>query len=420
MATKTPPPGMGLSSFTNWWQGAYPEVQNEWNTSAQNIGGKRASLTEFQNSWKPMSWEGSGWQTRYQNQQAGMDSLASQINAYQWDSTNPEVGKYVAGLYGMTPEQWASIQGQNAQRMADPNFAAETDASAANAYLSNLSNSSFMQEQDKSNRVAMRQAEEAIGKQLESVFGERGGMGGFQAAYELTSQLQSSYLQQKTQQNLGIFNQAVAAVNANNQYFQNLIQQGAISGKEYLQFRFDQLQTGYQNYMNSMAQTMNDWQALEQVDRAQFNQISANLQSQVDNMTDQMTLEMGGETNLSDYIQSLYETYTQPILDMQAQIDEQNEAERSTGGALLTTGATVAGAGVAYAASTAGAAAIAAGGAAAAIPVIGWVVGGLLLVVGLGFLIAGNTGPDTRSPEQKAADRAAQQAAQGRAGADRR
>jgi hypothetical protein len=115
---------------------------------------------------------------------------------------------------------------------------------------------------------------------------------------------------------------------------------------------------------------------------------------------------MGGNTTLEGYIQALYNTYTQPILDVQAQIDEQNAAERQTGSALLTTGAGVAAAGLTYAASTAGAAAIAAGGAAASIPVIGWIVGGLLLVVGLGFLIAGNTGPDTRTPEEKTAAKA--------------
>jgi hypothetical protein len=247
-----------------------------------------------------------------------MDDLAAQIKNYGWDTTDPEVGKYVAGLYGMTPEQWSQIQGQNAQRMSDPNLAAQTDASAANAYLTTLANSSFMQEQDKSNRVAMRQAEEAIGRQLESVFGERGGMGGFQAAYELTSQLQSSFLQQKTQQNLGIFNQAVSAVNANNQYFQQLIQQGAISGKEYLQFRFDQLQTSYQNYIVSMAQTMQEWQTLEQVNENQFRQISENIQSQIDSMTAQMVSEMGGFATENEYLDSMYAQWSAEAIDVDA------------------------------------------------------------------------------------------------------
>jgi hypothetical protein len=164
----------------------------------------------------------------------------------------------------------------------------------------------------------MRQAEEAIGRQLESVFGERGGMGGFQAAYELTSQLQSSFLQQKTQQNLGIFNQAVSAVNANNQYFQQLIQQGAISGKEYLQFRFDQLQTSYQNYIVSMAQTMQEWQTLEQVNENQFRQISENIQSQIDSMTAQMVSEMGGFATENEYLDSMYAQWSAEAIDVDA------------------------------------------------------------------------------------------------------
>ena len=318
-APVTPPTGMNAEEYQTWLNANKEKIRQsvydkygEWTTK---IGGLRNQLASQQNAWNPMRWEGSQWQTRYQGQQTGMDDLAAQIRNYGWDSTDPEVGKYVAGLYGMTPEQWSQIQGQNAQRMADPNFAAQTDASAANAYLTTLASSSFMQEQDKANRVAMRQAEEAIGKQLESVFGERGGMGGFQAAYELTSQLQSSFLQQRTQQNLGIFNQAVSAVNANNQYFQNLIQQGAISGKEYLQFRFDQLQTGYQNYMMSMAQTMQEWQTVEQVDRAQFTQISANIQSQIDQMTQTMIDEMGGYERPDEYLAALYDEWEQDAIN---------------------------------------------------------------------------------------------------------
>jgi len=255
-----------------------------------------------------MQWEGSDWQTRYNQQQGGMDDLAAQIRGWNPNSSANMAGanEYAAGLYGMTPEQWSAMQAQNAQRMSDPNFAAQTDASAANAYLETLANSSFMQEQDKSMRVAMRQAEEQIGKQLESIFGERGGLGGFQAAYEMTSQLQSSYLQQKTQQNLGVFNQAVSAVNANNQYFQQLIQQGAISGRDYLQFRFDQLQTGYQNYLMSMSQTMQEWQTLEQVDESQFRQVSANIESQINQLTDQMVREMGGYSSPDEYLDAMY------------------------------------------------------------------------------------------------------------------
>jgi hypothetical protein len=107
----------------------------------------------------------------------------------------------------------------------------------------------------------------------------------------------------------------VAAVNANNQYFQQLIQQGAISGKEYLQFRFDQLQTGYQNYMMSMSQTMQEWQTLESVDENQFRQVSANIQSQIDSMTDQMLSEMGGYQNQEEYLAAIKSLWGQDAID---------------------------------------------------------------------------------------------------------
>ena len=393
MATTSPPAGMGLASFTQWWSAEYPKVQQDWNTSTQKIGDTRASLTQWQNDWKPVSWEGSGWQTRYNTQQQGMDDLLSRIQSFGTSSDMADANSMVAQSYGMTPEQYALIQEENTKRMSDQTYAAQSDASAANSYLETISNSAFAQEQDKADRVALRQMEDQMGQQLESIFGDRGGIGGFQAAYELTSQLQSTYLTQKTQEHLGMFNQAVAAVNANNQYFQNLIQQGALSSKEYLSMRFDQLQTGYQDYLAAMNQTMQEWQTIESVDRAQFDQVSQNLQSQIDNMTEQMTLEMGGEATLSDYIESLYNVYTQPIMDLQAIEDEQNEAERSTGSAILT-----AGVGVAGAATAAATAAFAAGGAAATIPVVGWVIGGLLAIIGIGFLIAGNSGGGTSTP----------------------
>lgn len=367
MAT-SPPPGMGLASFTEWWSTQNKDQMAAWDAGAQKIGAARASLSSWQNAWQPIKWEGSPWQTRYNTQQTGMDALLSKIQGYGTSEDMAAANNMVAQSYGMTPEQYAAIQAENTRRMTDQNYAAQSDASAANAYLENIANSTFAQEQQQADRVAMRQAEEAIGKQLESIFGERGGMGGFQAAYELTSQLQSSYLQQQTQQHLGMFNQAVAAVNANNGYFQNLIQQGALSAKDYLSMRFDQLQTGYQDYLAAMAQTMQEWQTIEAVDEQQFKLVSDNLQSQIDNMTDQMTLEMGGETTLEGYIQSLYNIYTQPLKDAEALANEKSEAMRGAGTGLLTAGASIA----------------AIGGPA------GWIIGGLLCVVGLGLTLAGS------------------------------
>jgi hypothetical protein len=325
----TPPSGQNAEEFTAWWNANKDKVAAAYRTRADpwraSVTGLREKLKTTQDSWQPMKWEGSQWQTRQNQQRGGMDALAAQISGWDPNSSANMAGanEYTAGLYGMTPEQWSAIQAQNAQRMSDPNFAAQTDASAANAYLETLANSSFMQEQDKAMRVAMRQAEEQIGQQLESVFGERGGMGGFQAAYEMTSQLQSSYLQQKTQQNLGVFNQAVSAVNANNQYFQQLIQQGAISGKDYLQFRFDQLQTGYQNYIVSMDQTMREWQTIEQVDRAQLQQVTSNIESQIDQMTQAMIDEMGGYASEDAYLDAMFTRWSQEAINT-------TETERET------------------------------------------------------------------------------------------
>jgi hypothetical protein len=314
----TPPVGMNVEEYQTWLNANKDKIRQsvydkygEWTTK---IGGLRTQLASQQNAWQPIKWEGSEWENRYNQQQGGMDALAQQIQNYGGSADMAAANNMVAQSYGMTPEQYAAIQAENTKRMSDQNYAAQSDASAATAYLETIANSAFAQEQAKTDRVAMRQAEEQIGKQLESIFGERGGMGGFQAAYELTSQLQSSYLQQQTQEHLSMFNQAVSAVNANNQYFQQLIQQGAISSKDYLQFRFSQLETGFQNYVTSMDQTMQEWQTIEQVDENQFKLISANIQSQIDNMTQTMIDEMGGYEQPDAYLAALYADWEQDAM----------------------------------------------------------------------------------------------------------
>ncbi len=296
-----PPDFATTASWDTWWKDAYQQIlksreayRNQWTT---DIAGRKASLTAYQNAWTPMDWESSPWYGNYQNQQTGMEGLLTKIQGFGGSADMADANAMVAQSYGMTPEQYQELQAKYAGRLLDPTAAAQSDASAANAYLESIANSAFSQEQDKATRLAMREAEADIGKQLESIFGERGGLGGFQAAYDLTLGLENAFLQQKTQEHLSMFNQAVTAVNANNQYYSDLINQGAISAKDYLAFRFDQLQTGYQDYMTAMDQTWQQFITAETLDERQFQQISQNLQSQINNMTDQLNLEMGGMTD---------------------------------------------------------------------------------------------------------------------------
>jgi hypothetical protein len=142
-----------------------------------------------------------------------------------------------------------------------------------------------------------------------------------------------------------------------------------LSAKDYLSMRFDQLQTGYQDYISAMDQTMQQWQTIESVDRAQLEQASANIQSQIDNMTTQMTLEMGGYTNAEEYFAAISEEYMQGPLALDAIETANKEQAQKTGTGILTAGV-----------------------AAFAIPVVGPIVGGLLCLVGLGFLLFGGGG----------------------------
>jgi hypothetical protein len=234
-----PPPGMGLASLTVWLDANSGNIRSSWaayfGQKESDLDAKRKAYGNWQNTWSPMKWEGSQWATRSAGQQAGMDELAAQMRGWNPKSAeNMAAGNdYAAGLAGMTSEQYSALLANWAKRFEDPNYAVDQDALSAIKYQETIANSDFAKEQDQANRIALRQMEEQMGKQLESIFGERGGMGGFQAAYELTAQLENTWLQNQAQQHAAVFTQAVAAVNANNGYFSEMITQGKIAASDY-------------------------------------------------------------------------------------------------------------------------------------------------------------------------------------------
>ena len=323
----TPPTGLRtLASFTEWWNSAEgsAKARNAWNQyfgpQQDAAKAKRASYSSWQDSWTSMKWAGSPWEARSNQQQAGMDELANQLRGWNPKSSSnmSDANAYAAGIAGMTPEEYNTLLDNWNKRFTDPNYAAEQDALSATKYGETIANSEFAKEQEQANRVALRQMEDKMGKQLEAIFGERGGLGGFQAAYELTSQLQNSWLQNQTQQHLAIFNQAVAAVNANNGYYSDMITRGEMSAKDYLTFRYSQLQDGFQNYVTMMAQTRADFELQYQISEDERIRIDANFASQIEQMENQMYLEMGGNTDVEAYIKELYDEFSQGVKDLEA------------------------------------------------------------------------------------------------------
>ena len=309
----------GLASFTAWWkenagglastQGTY--YKNKYLDPISQMLGWNASTGQWTNpnDWSSFwgsSQDPNSWAGRYSGQQAGLDALLARIGAGPQTSDMQDAAGMIAQSYGYSPASWAALQ----SGMGDRLNASNVMGTAANTALG-LQGSPFGQAQQQAMDIAMRQAEAAVGKQLESIFGARGGLAGFQAAYDMTSQLQNSYLQQQSQYNLALLDRSLAAVNAENQYYQELVNKGAIQAQDYLRFRWDALQTGYQDYAVAMDQTLRNAQSL-------YGTEQQSLMDYINSVTAAMAQEMGlSDWNLQN-IQGWYDFWSLLMTDYDA------------------------------------------------------------------------------------------------------
>jgi hypothetical protein len=321
---KPPSTIKNLKQFTDWWNS--PEgaaaIRAEWggkfDPMEAAIGGRRASYSAWQDAWAPLKWEGSPWAEKSAGYETGMNELAARIKAGVTPEDEQAAQDYAAKTFGMDPEAWKLLVANWAKRFTDPNATAVADAEAAAKYAETVAGSDFGKAQAKADRVMLAQMQDQMGKQLESIFGERGGMGGFSAAYELTLQLEHEFLRTRSQDAGNYFNQGVAAVNANNGYYRDLINQGAMTAQDYLTMRFDLLQESFQNYVTMMDQTKKDFETQYTLSENERQRIDANFASQIDQMEKQLLMEMGGYKNVEEYINALYSEWSQGLKDAQA------------------------------------------------------------------------------------------------------
>jgi hypothetical protein len=294
-----------IDSFTKWWATHQASLtsatKDKYASYLQQTRSRAAGLPSMGIPTWGDTW--SNYSDRYNNQQTGMDALLAQISSGPISSSSTEAQNYVAGLYGMSPASWSAVQ--------NGVLGADESQQKALQLTQDLQNSSFGQQQTQAMRIAERQATESVGKQLESIFGERGGLAGFQAAYDLTGQLVGTYAQQASKNSLDMFDRASAEVNAQNQYYQQLIENGAIKGEDYVKFRFDQLQQGYQDYATSMAQTMSQAQGEYQNNVDTYNRIG-------DEITKALNSEMGVDKYVQDAMKNQYDYYSQMAQDTEA------------------------------------------------------------------------------------------------------
>jgi hypothetical protein len=319
----------GLSSFTDWWSQNSNKLTkerqdyytNQYINPLKNLIGWDPNTGNWdQSKWptyNPIQWgdpsDPNSYAGKYAGYQQGMSGLLARLGAGPQSSDMAEANQMVGYSYGMSPASWTALQ----QGMGDRLNASNVMGRAASMSLA-LQESDFGKQQAAADAVAMRQAEEAVGKQLEAIFGERGGLAGFQAAYDMTSKLQSSFLQQKSQENLALLDRSLAAVNAENGYYQQLIQNGSIQAQDYLKFRWSTLQTGYQDYLVAMDQTMKEWTTQEQVAEDQYNTAAQVIKDQVNAITAALSAEMGVDQQTIDYMKSLYDLNAQQAADKDA------------------------------------------------------------------------------------------------------
>jgi hypothetical protein len=260
--------------FSEWYL-AHQASMNQ--ASRDKYQGYLTKLSSVNNSWVGWNDPTNQYHNQYNVQKTGMEALLARLGSGPQTSDLQAAGNDVASLYGYSPASWTAIQ----QGMGDRVNASNVMTNAGNI-ATDMANSPFGQQQAQAMRIAQRTASEQVGKQLESVFGARGGLAGFQAAYDMTSQMQNTMVAEASKNSLDMLDRGLAQVNSENQYYQQLVQNGAVQAQDYLKFRWSALQTGYQDYLVAMDQTLKE-NATAQDDIAK----------QIDAITAQMAAEMG-------------------------------------------------------------------------------------------------------------------------------
>jgi hypothetical protein len=289
-----------LKNFTDWW-GTH---------SASLTAAQRAKYQPYLNQISSINSGYMGWsdpnnayRQKYQGYETGMNSLLQRLGAGVQSSDLQSAQGDVASLYGYSPASWTALQ----QGMGDRLNATNVMTNAGNI-ATQMQGSEFGQQQAQAMRVAQKQAAEGVGKQLESVFGARGGLAGFQAAYDMTGQMQNAFVQQAAKNSLDMLDRGVAAVNAENQYYEQLINNGAIQAQDYVKFRWDSLQTGYQDYMVAMNQAVSE-----------YNTDQGAITRQAQALSSQLALEMGVDQAILDQANTAYTLYSTQAQDAQSQ-----------------------------------------------------------------------------------------------------
>lgn len=251
------------------------------------------------------------WDTDYASTYQGYgDTIAKLLATIQGGTTDKDRSDALQNMlqqYGMTPEQWAEIQKSLTTTPEEMNQRAEDIAFDPNSEA----NRSF----EEMIRSQQRVAEAGIGKQLEAIFSERGGLGGFAAAQEYTLQMSSQFLKQRSDFMTSRLADQLQLINADKDRNIGIINTGIDNQRQFLDDRWAQLQTAFEDTSVEAQRILDEYTTLHESERADFETEMNLFLAQFQTMKDLLLTEVGIDKESIDLWNSLYQQYVTPYLD---------------------------------------------------------------------------------------------------------
>lgn len=308
-----------------WWmseqrwaaeQAKYQMGQWQKNASAwmaslqQGYSSQLQALTNFASThmptFNPIQW--SDYQGRYGGYQNSLDSLLARIQGGPTTEDETAAFEQMARLYGMTPEQFRTMQSAAYNTTAeDINKRAETMAFDPNSEANKTFEAMIRSQQ--------RAAEAGMGKQLETIFADRGGLGGFAAAQDFTLQISDQMLKQRSQFMLDRMAQSVQLINQDLDRKYALLQSGQQDAKDFLNQRWANLQTAYQDTMAQANQVLQEYATRSGVNQADFQANLAAFSAQFGAMKDILLTQVGIDASVMQQMSDWYDLNIKPFLD---------------------------------------------------------------------------------------------------------
>lgn len=285
--------------------------QTTWNAKYQpRLEQMRGMLFDDTGAWRGPTFQRTSdvnTNAQYQQYQSGMADLIRRIQAGYTPEDQEAAFNQMASLYGMTPEEFRAMQSgvynatpEQMQTRAEGMAMASTSMSAAFEAM--------IRQQQKS-------AMQGMGKQLENIFSERGGLGGFAAAYEMTNAIQDQFLQQRTQFIMDRYSEAMNAVNADLDRKASIVQSGQMTAQQFLQDRWGQLQTAFQDMSTASNQLLNEYAMRADTNRADFGAEMESFLAPFNAMKDQLMTELGIDSAMYSAFNDWYNANIMPYLD---------------------------------------------------------------------------------------------------------